>query len=70
MNVFLTWTDGYVAELGLLLRAVAGVSPVLRGGAAPRPGPVTSAAGRRAQTPRRPLVPRAVHCNQSGWGMI
>lgn len=63
--VFLTWTHSYVAELGLFLWALTGISPKLRGRTGSCSGPVTSAAGGRTQTPRRPLVPRAMHCNQS-----
>lgn len=51
-SVDLTWTDGYVAELGLFLRSVAGISPKLGGSASPCSGPVTSATGGGTQTPR------------------
>lgn len=61
----LTWAKRDVAELGLLLRALTGVPTKLRGFACAGPIPVSSPTCGRAQAPWRPLIPGAVHCNQS-----
>lgn len=60
-----TWAEGDVAELGLLLGALAGVPTELGGFAGAGPVPVASPTSGRAQAPRRPLVPRAMHCKGS-----
>lgn len=61
----LTWAKCDVAEFCLLLRALAGVPTKLWGLARAGPVPVPSPTSGRAQAPRRPLVPGAMHCNQS-----
>lgn len=61
----LTWAKCNVAELCLLLWALAGVPTKLWGLARAGPIPVSSPTRGRAQAPWRPLVPSAVHCNQS-----
>lgn len=60
-----TWAESDVAELGLLLGALAGVPPELGGFAGAGPVPVASPTGGRAQAPWRPLVPGAMHCKGS-----
>lgn len=63
-----TWTNSYVAEFGLFLWTIAGITSKLWRGTGPCPGPETSATGWRTQAPRWPFIPSAVHCNQSSSG--
>lgn len=58
----LTWAHGDVAELGLFGEAFARLSSVLGRLAVAGAVAVAPAAGRRAQAPRRPLIPGSIHC--------
>lgn len=59
-----TWAESNVAELALGLGSVARPSSVLGRSAHPSAGAMTPPAGERAEAPRGPLLPHAVHCQQ------